>query len=53
MAAGGITSSFHEHQRELCKLSEYIKEKQSLISSFMETLNCTENEIKEKAIIII
>ena len=43
-----ITSSFHDHQRELCKLSEYIEENQSLLARFMDALNCTEDNLKEK-----
>lgn len=34
-------SSFHEQQRELCKLSEYIKEKESFLQEFVDKLGYT------------
>ena len=36
-----VPSSFHEQQRELCKLSEYIKEKESFLQEFVDKLGYT------------
>lgn len=43
-----LPSSFLEHQYELSKLSEYIEEKQQLVSRLLEVLGSSEEELQHK-----
>lgn len=45
-----VPSSFHEHQQELCKLSEYIQEKQLLVNGVLEALGCSEEDLHDKVL---
>ena len=41
-------STFQDHQRELCRLSEYIEEKRAMADGILKALGCTESELRKK-----